>query len=205
MAGGRTGAAADLTRAGVSLADALRASQAMDSDRLIARLAQQGLVRVEPPIPSSHPKAEQFRRIGGKIEDQYASGRFDRAERWDDRLERWMERKDSHLHGMDEGPDVAGGFEDSATGISGQAADAYAEMLSGRLMPDDVPARVFHVAFGNLEGPMRRPEASDLMDFAKQMHAERMAHKARLSQPPAPGLPVLTTDDLIRRLGTQQP
>lgn len=185
-----------------------------DADQLAARLAKQAtpprygsLIDAEAASPHLSPRADKHRRIGAKIDAQYEQGNFDRAERWDERLERWNEFADSRAQAMEDGIENAahGGVDDFDTGLSNYAAYLHADMLAGRMDADSLARNLADRAMeGQLAGPVRRqPEPSELVDFAREMYRDRQALRARQMAPPPPGLPVLSRDDLIRRLGQQ--
>lgn len=165
-------------------------------------------IDTEASVPHLSPRAGKYRRIAAKIEDQYAHGNFDRAERWDERLERWNELADSRAEAMEDGIENAshGGVEDFDTGISNYAAHLYADMVAGRLDPASVARNLGDraVVEGQLAGPARRqPHDSELVEFAREMYEARQALRARKMSPPPEGLRVLSLDDLIRRLESQ--
>lgn len=165
-------------------------------------------IDIEAGVPHLSPRAGKHRRIGARIEDQYAQGNFDLAERWDERLERWNELADSRAQAMEDGIENAahGGVEDFDTGLSHYAAHLHADMLAGRLDRESVARNLSDRAGleGQLADPARRqPQTSELVEFAREMYDARQALRARQMSPPPEGLQVLSMEDLIRRLQTR--
>jgi ketosteroid isomerase-like protein len=176
------------------------ASPLKSLDDLILRLAKTA------DSPHFSPRREQYQRIAKKVEDEYARGNMDRAAKWDERLTGWEDRVDDAMTDVEDNwSEMSQGQEidDAATGASLPLAARYADHRHGFGFSDrgDLVANLRAVAEDGLNRypTPRQPAEDEILDLAKQIFEDRQALRDRYRQPPT--MRVITSDELIRRLG----